>query len=226
MVMNPDTQQLDDLTKLLNRKAFLERFSKILAQARAGQQESPLSLALIDVDEFKLINDQYGHVTGDNVLVAVAKVIGENVGKDALVGRYGGDEFVIIFPGQEREQAFLKLEQIRQVISQHELNIPERGNIKGIPISAGVASFPMDGRTENELWRKADQALYRAKNSGRNQIRLAYEERMVPKTTHYTQTQLERLSKLAEEHGVNEADLLREAMDDFLTKYGVNDIET
>jgi hypothetical protein len=74
--------------------------------------------------------------------------------------------------------------------------------------------------------RKADQALYRAKASGRNQIRLAYEERMVPKTTHYTQTQLERLSKLAQERGVNEADLLREAMDDFLTKYGVNDIET
>ena len=84
----------------------------------------------------------------------------------------------------------------------------------------------MDGRTENELFRKADHALYRAKASGRKQIRLAYEERMVPKTTHYTQTQLERLSKLAEERGVNEADLLREAMDDFLTKYGVNDIET
>ncbi len=84
----------------------------------------------------------------------------------------------------------------------------------------------MDGRTENELFRKADHALYRAKANGRKQIRLAYEERMVPKTTHYTQTQLERLSKLAEERGVNEADLLREAMDDFLTKYGVNDIET
>ena len=84
----------------------------------------------------------------------------------------------------------------------------------------------MDGRTENELFRKVDHALYRAKTSGRKQIRLAYEERMVPKTTHYTQTQMERLSKLAAERGVNEADLLREAMDDFLTKYGVNDIET
>ncbi|MFZ2098206.1 MAG: ribbon-helix-helix domain-containing protein [Anaerolineales bacterium] len=80
--------------------------------------------------------------------------------------------------------------------------------------------------SENELFRKADHALYRAKASGRKQTRLAYEERMVTKTKHYTQTQLERLAKLAEERGVNEADLLREAMDDFLTRYGVNDIET
>ena len=222
----PDAQQMDDLTGLFSRRAFLEQFSKMLVQAKASHQETPLSLALMDVDKFKLINDQYGHVLGDKVLVTVAQAIREHTGKEALVGRYGGDEFVMIFSSEEREQAFLKLEQIRQVVSQQELSVPEGSAIKGISISAGVASFPVDGRTENELWRKADHALYRAKVGGRNQIRLAYEERMVPKTTHYTQTQLERLSKLAEERGVNEADLLREAMDDFLTKYGVNDIET
>jgi len=225
-MVKPDALQMDDLTGLFSRKAFLEQFSKILVQAKASLQETPLSLALMDVDKFKLINDQYGHVTGDNVLVVVAQVIQAQTGKEALVGRYGGDEFVIVFPNEEREQAFLKLEQIRQAMNQRELGVPEGSSIEGIPISAGVASFPVDGRTENELWRKADHALYRAKVGGRNQIRLAYEERMVPKTTHYTQTQLERLSKLAEERGVNEADLLREAMDDFLTKYGVNDIET
>jgi hypothetical protein len=80
--------------------------------------------------------------------------------------------------------------------------------------------------SENELFRKADHALYHAKASGRKQIRLAYEEGMIPKTTHYTQTQLERLSKLADERGVNDANLLRETMDDFLTKNGLNDIET
>jgi predicted signal transduction protein with EAL and GGDEF domain len=73
---------------------------------------------------------------------------------------------------------------------------------------------------------KADHALYRAKANGRRHVRMACDERMVPKTTHYTQIQLERHAKLAEERGVNEADLLCEAMDDFLTKYGVNDIET
>ncbi len=225
-MIKPDAQARDDLTGLFNRKAFMEQFSKVLTQAKSSLLETPLSLAVIDVDKFKSINDENGHVAGDNVLMAMAKIILEHAGKDTVVGRYGGDEFAIIFPREEREQAFLRLEQIRQAMNQHELKVADGKFISGIPISAGVASFPVDGRTENELWRKADHALYRAKVGGRNQIRLAFEERMVPKTTHYTQTQLERLSKLAEARGVNEADLLREAMDDFLTKYGVNDIET
>jgi diguanylate cyclase (GGDEF)-like protein len=214
------------LTGLLSRKYFLERFGEALVKAKTGPLEAPLALALLDVDKFKTINDQYGHVTGDSLLIAVAKVIQTHAGTDVLAGRYGGDEFVIVFLGNEREQAFLTIEQIRQKLSQTDVSTTDEKIIHGISLSGGVASFPMDGRTENELFRKADHALYRAKASGRNQIRLAYEERMVPKTTHYTQTQLERLSKLADERGVNEADLLREAMDDFLTKYGVNDIET
>ena len=160
------------------------------------------------------------------MLVGVAKVIQEYAGKNTLAGRYGGDELVIIFPGEEREQAFLKMEKIRQELSLAQLNLSDGKIIQGIDISGGVASFPMDGRTEIQSFRKANHALYRAKASGRRQIRLAYEERMVPKTTHYTQTQMERLSNLAEERGVNEADLLREANGLLLTKYGVNDIET
>ena len=225
-MVKPDLSQIDELTGLLNRRRFMERFGELLAKAKTGMQETPLSLALLDVDIFMKINEQYGHVTGDRVLVTVAEVIQEYAGKETLVGRYGGDEYVIVFLGEEREQAFLKMEQIRGELSQRELVTADRKTIQGIFISGGVASFPVDGRTENELIRKADHALYRAKASGRKQIRLAYEERMVPKTTHYTQIQLERLSKLADEKGVSEADLLREAMDDFLTKYGVNDIET
>ena len=89
-----------------------------------------------------------------------------------------------------------------------------------------VGSTPAQLDAQAELLRKADQALYRAKWAGRNQVRLAYEERMVPKTAHFTQTQLERLARMAESHGVSEADMLRESMDDLLTKYGVNDIES
>ncbi len=115
---------------------------------------------------------------------------------------------------------------MRQELSHRSLVAADGRTLPSLFISAGIACFPMDGRTEHELLRKADQALYRAKAGGRKQVRLAYDEKMVPKTTHYTQTQLERLSRLAEERGVSEADLLREAMDDFLTKYGVNDIES
>jgi diguanylate cyclase (GGDEF)-like protein len=225
-MIKTENTQIDLLTGLLNRKKFIELFTRALEEAKRTPKEAPLSLALLDIDNFFNINEEFGHAAGDQVLVAVAEIILAHSNPNTLTGRYGGDEFVILFPGEEREQAFLKVEQIRQELSRQELVRGDNQTIQGIHISGGVASFPIDGRTEYELLRKADQALYRAKASGRNQIRLAYEERMVPKTTHYTQTQLERLSKLAQERGVNEADLLREAMDDFLTKYGVNDIET
>ena len=157
---------------------------------------------------------------------AFAQIVQEMAGEDTIASRYGGDEFAFLFPNTEREQAFLRLEQISAAAAQREVMTEKGEPIQGIPVSGGVASFPIDGRSENELLRKADQALYRAKVAGRNQVRLSYEERMVPKTSHFTQTQLERLSKLAEEHNVSEADLLREAVDDLLTKYGVNSIES
>jgi diguanylate cyclase len=94
-----------------------------------------------------------------------------------------------------------------------------------LTLPGAVASFPVDGRTQSELIRKADQALYKAKKNSRNKVRLAYDERRVAKTAHFTQTQLERLSKLAEERQAGESELLREAVDDLLTKYGLTDIE-
>jgi diguanylate cyclase (GGDEF)-like protein len=221
-----DPSKIDELTGLLRRREFLDRFNDCLERAKAASPETPLSVALLDVDAFFKVNEQYGHAAGDRMLVAVADAMRGLAGANATLGRYGGDEFTILFDGTEREQAFLTLEQVRQELSRAELSSTNGETIRGIFISGGVASFPVDGRSVSELFRKADHALYRAKSAGRRQIRLAFEERMVPKTTHYTQIQLERLSKLAEERQVSEADLLREAMDDFLTKYGVNDIET
>ena len=222
--MNP-TPTTDALCGLLTRKAFQEIFAEQLAQARSTP-EKPLSLGFFDIDQFMEINNSFGHVGGDEVLVAVADILRQLAGKDAVLGRYGGDEFAILFPGKVREQAFLMMEYVRLALAQKSMNFESGKSLQGIPISGGVASFPIDGRSTAELLRKADQALYRAKVDGKAQIRLAYEEKMVPKTAHFTQTQLERLSKLADEHSVNEADLLREAMDDLLTKYGVNDIES
>jgi diguanylate cyclase (GGDEF)-like protein len=219
-----DLSQNDVLTGALNRKTFEERLRAAMRQAAVN--ERPVSLAFIDVDHFKSVNDMYGHSAGDVVLVSLAKLVLEMAGSQAVLGRYGGDEFAVLLPEVEREQAFLTLERIRSAVEQKTDygQVGEQAPLR-LTISAGIASFPIDGRNENELLRMADAAVYRAKMTHRNSIRLAYEERMVPKTTHYTLTQLERLSKLAQGQGSTEAELLREALDDLLIKYGVSEIE-
>ncbi|MCJ7625930.1 MAG: GGDEF domain-containing protein [Anaerolineaceae bacterium] len=225
--MNIQTEiTFDALTGLLNRKAFLEELTRQLSIAKSKNHETPLSVALLDIDFFFQINEDYGHLGGDNAISGFADVIREIIGDDVSAARYGGDEFALLMPGQEREQAFLLLEQIRVGVKAREFDAPGDRKIRNMSISGGLATFPVDGRTEYELLRKASQALYRAKMGEKGQIRLAYEERMLPKTAHFTQTQLERLGKLAEAHNVNEADLLRESVDDLLTKYEVNDIES
>lgn len=222
MVTSSSTTDL--LTGLMTRRAFNELFNEMLEKHKTG--EAPLSLAFIDIDNFMQINDTFGHTAGDDVLVAVAAILREDAGAEASVCRYGGDEFAILFPGMEREQAFLLVERMRSLASERKFPVGSKSEtIQGVSISAGIACAPIDGRLKSELMRKADQALYRAKATGRGKVRLAYDERMVPKTSHYTQTQLERLGKLAAERQAGEAELLREALDDLIAKYGVNAIE-
>jgi diguanylate cyclase (GGDEF)-like protein len=223
--MNTVTMQLqDELTGLLTRKAFHETLDGILEKHKGV--DAPLSLAFIDVDNFFNINEQYGHAGGDDVLKALADMIKLASCSAGLPSRYGGDEFVIIFPDMEREQAFLTIEKLRETVEHTSIKLAKADiEINGISISAGIACYPMDGRLKSELLRKADQALYRAKVTGRSKVRLAYDEKMLPKTSHYTQTQLERLTKLAAERQAGEAELMREALDDLLGKYGINEIE-
>ena len=211
----------DPLTGLLNRNAFDEEFKIQMQTAVEGNLS--ISLAFLDIDNFLLINESFGHIGGDQVLKSISAILQEQTGEHAITARYGGDEFAIIFPDTEREQAFLTMERIRAQVETQE----RFGDVNTrITITGGIAAYPIDGSTESEILRKADQALYRAKKTGRNSIRLAYEEKMAPKTSHFTLTQLERLSNLAKEEGVGEAVLLREALDDLLLKYGTNDIES
>jgi diguanylate cyclase (GGDEF)-like protein len=214
----------DSLTGLITRKTFNDLFDEAMERNKAS--ETPLSLAFIDIDHFMQINATYGHAAGDEVLVAVATILRNGSGTNAAVCRYGGDEFAILFMDTERELAFLLVEKMRILAAENNFPVGKgEEQIKGVSLSAGISCAPIDGRLKSELMRKADQALYRAKSTGRAKVRLAYDERMVPKTSHYTQTQLERLSNLAAERQAGEAELLREALDDLITKYGVNEIE-
>jgi diguanylate cyclase (GGDEF)-like protein len=204
----------DELTKLPGRESFEQSFAQALAKADSGA----ITLALIDVDNFASLNRSHGHAGGDAALKAVADALSAMPG--ALLARYGGDEFVALFIGVEREQAFLRLEKAREALAALEaLSVDGKSEALRLSISTGAAAYPIDGTNEAELMRKADGALYRAKISGRDKVMLAFEEKMAPKTAHFTVTQLERLAELAKDQGVGEAVLLREALDDLLVKY-------
>ncbi len=214
----------DTLTGLLTRKVFEERLSEAVERAQVG--EFILSLVFLDIDHFMRVNDVHGHGVGDAVIRRVAEVIQSTIPEDAISARYGGEEFVVLLPGLEREQAFLLAEQMRATTEAETDYGMEKPVKLGVRLSGGVSAFPTDGRTTSEILRKADQALYRAKGTGRNKVCIAEEERMAAKTSHFTLTQLARLSRLGKEEGVGEAVLLREALDDLLIKYKVSDIES
>lgn len=199
----------DDLTGLPQKAGFDERLASSIDNG------SPVSVALFDVDRFLQVNEDHGREAGDKTLVEITQAFQQSVSEASLY-RIGGDEFAILLPGLEKEEAFLELEQARRSVEALE-------SLSGIDphptVSIGVATYPDDGTTLQEVVRKADDALFRSKQSGRNKVALAREERKVPKTSHYTQGQLDRLSVLAGRQGVGEAELLREALDDLLKKY-------
>lgn len=216
--MSTDTSLIDKLTGLTNRKGFEEKLKAAIL--RAQQTDRPLSLAFIDIDFFKRLNDSMGHEAGDVIIKVIGDTIQRAAGENAITCRYGGEEYTVIFPDTEREQVFLLIERVRAEIASQKSFSDGKNKVNAqLTISGGISAFPIDAQDEYELLRKADQALYKTKTTGRNKILLAYEEKMAPKTSHYTLTQLERLSELAKEQGVGEAVLLREALDNLLSKY-------
>lgn len=196
-----------------------EQFEADLTAMLGGDAESDgevIAIALIDCDDFLHINDDFGRDEGDRVLIAAGRYIQGSVPAEAKVYRIGGDEFGIIFRGtMEREEIFLFLNDLR---SRYDVAAPD-GREQTITI--GMATAFEDASRCAELIRKADGALYRAKVAGGNRVAMAKEEKMVPKTSHYTRDQLQRLAKLAKREGVGEAILLREALDMLLKKYDV-----
>jgi diguanylate cyclase len=156
------------LTGLPNRRAFERRLVSAAIEARAKGEK--LSLAFCDVDRFKLINDRHGHEAGDRVLCAVAQTLNEHAGDACFVARHGGEEFVLLFYGMDKEAARLRLDAIRCAQAHRQLMNRETGQPFGrITFSGGVAEVTEDADTRSALAR-ADAALYRAKQDGRNRV--------------------------------------------------------
>lgn len=161
--------QHDALTDLPNRALFSDRLQ--LALANANRRQERLSLAFLDLDHFKPINDHYGHAVGDQLLKQVARRLQDSVRTSDTVGRIGGDEFVILMPElQDISDAHGLAEKIRKALDQpffvdgHQLNIS---------CSLGIAIYPEHGKDEISLAKSADSAMYRAKESGRNSVCMA-----------------------------------------------------
>jgi len=153
----------DALTGLMNRGTLNEMLP--LELARAQRQNQPLTLVLGDVDHFKAINDTFGHVVGDRVLTAVGKLLSAQVRPYDLAARFGGEEFVLLFPGAACMEGVQIADRLRTKIGS--LQIP--GGPERMTISFGVATW-VKGESTETLVARADAALYRAKHAGRDRV--------------------------------------------------------
>ncbi len=157
----------DGLTGILNHRAFQERLRDEIL--RAQRNNGRLALLLLDIDFFKRVNDTYGHPVGDLVLKEAAQILSQNVraGVD-VVARYGGEEFVCMLPESDLRSAMDTAERIRQTMEAKEFDL---GNVRfHVTVSIGGTLFPVDSRHAKDLLEKADKAMYKAKESGRNQV--------------------------------------------------------
>lgn len=153
----------DGLTGLYNQKTFRENLERVISRLDGRY---PCAILMLDIDHFKRINDVHGHPAGDEVLRTVASVIRKTIRKGDMAGRYGGEEFVAYLNMADRAQALQGAERLRMMIRQTRFLFG--GKEIGVTASFGVACYPEDGRTGEELLKKADVALYRSKNAGRD----------------------------------------------------------
>ena len=154
----------DALTRLLSRRALLDGLASRLSEAR--RHGRTLSVALLDVDRFKLVNDAHGHLVGDQVLVALGRLLGARFRLEDLRGRFGGEEFAIVFPGATRQTAAGVLSRVLEEFRATPF-AGEGAHRFFVTFSGGVAGFPEDGASVDALLRAADGRLYEAKRQGR-----------------------------------------------------------
>ncbi|MFM9978034.1 MAG: GGDEF domain-containing protein [Sphingomonadaceae bacterium] len=162
---------VDPLTELANRRAFKRQLEKAITAAHADGQ--PLALAFADIDHFKKLNDRHGHETGDRVLRFVAQLMTKHFAETGFVGRFGGEEFVVMFPGLDAQAACAAVDACREALVKLPLYSRTTGDRLGaVSFTAGVALLGA-GEDIASLLRRADETLYRGKNEGRNRVLIA-----------------------------------------------------
>ena len=162
---------IDAMTGLSNRRGLEQGFGRILERCLAKNE--PTCLIMADIDHFKKINDQYGHLVGDRVLVLVAQLLRETMRTIDKVARYGGEEFAIMLPDTDLQEATAIAERARAVISNAAITIAESDSLVSVTLSLGVAQMYAD-ESLDALLAKADKALYQAKKLGRNRVCALY----------------------------------------------------
>ena len=158
----------DPLTGLANRRKFAERFEYDMA--RSVRAHTPLSLLMIDIDHFKAINDQHGHLAGDGCLKALASLLTGSVRAVDLVARFGGEEFLVLLPEMSADQSLVAAERMRSQVQAHPVGNGESTVPLALTVSIGSATAAGSALTLEDLVARADEAVYRAKRAGRNQV--------------------------------------------------------
>jgi diguanylate cyclase (GGDEF)-like protein len=159
----------DGLTELYNHRHVHELLRDEFERSR--RTEEPLAVTMIDLDKFKSVNDTYGHPTGDVVLYETARILRDTAREIDSVGRYGGEEFIVILPNTDEAEAAAFAERVRTAVEAHVYRDPDTAVELRMTCSSGAASFPSSGaETPEQLMKKADDALYVAKESGRNRV--------------------------------------------------------
>ncbi|HET9958414.1 MAG TPA: GGDEF domain-containing protein [Polyangiaceae bacterium] len=157
---------VDGLTQIHNKRYLFEALEKELIRARRYERE--LSLVMFDIDYFKRINDQFGHLAGDYVLRELARVVQERIRRDEVFARYGGEEFVIVLPETGLGGALALAENLRKRVNSH--GFVFQGDSIPVTISVGCAQLSKDDRTAPDLIQRADEKLYEAKRGGRDRV--------------------------------------------------------
>ncbi len=161
---------MDELTKSYNHRFFQEVLSHQIAESIRNKE--PLSLIMLDIDNFKMVNDRYGHQTGDIVLMEIASIMKERIRNSDILSRYGGEEFTIILPKTTAEKCFNLAEDLRSAIEERKISSVD-GKTLSVTVSIGISEFPSHAEDKSDLIAAADRALYISKKEGKNKSIIA-----------------------------------------------------